>query len=148
MCGARTGRHPAGGRLNGGTLPRCSGLSAQRCRTPIARFAKPSRSDADRGIVCVHRDPDSAVDHTEHRESYKRMVELAQGYEGYYAVVFTSINADVGGLGVFEMKGMTASCLSARAALSQREIPTGPESQLSIGRTMNRSWPLPETPNI
>jgi heme-degrading monooxygenase HmoA len=26
------------------------------------------------------------VDHTEHRESYKRMVELAQGYEGYLGI--------------------------------------------------------------
>jgi hypothetical protein len=26
------------------------------------------------------------VDHTEHRETYKRMVELAQGYEGYLGI--------------------------------------------------------------
>ena len=69
----------------------------------------------------------------------------------YYAVVFTSINADVDHTEHREIyKRMVELAEATRAiwALSRREIPTGPESPSSIGRTMNRSWPLPETPNI
>jgi hypothetical protein len=57
------------------------------------------------------------VDHTEHTEMYKRMVEVAQGYEGY--------------LGIEPARN-----------------PDGSGSQSSTGKTTNRFWPLREIPSI